>query len=1028
VSSSRCSNVPVRALIGILSAALLVCPHFWITATASAAPGEGPAAARPTTETAAQGPIRVSGVTIQSGQAGETFVDVATSSPAPYRVLRLQNPQRLVVDLEGAHTTTLRGSYSSHSPLLQRVRVGQFRAEDPSVVRVVADLHGNPTYDVHATSGGVRIELKPHNLLTPVIPPAQPVSVQEPPRPQPPAAASQASPPPPQPVPAQAIVQSNVPGPSSVFYLASPFKSLAQNEKLLDSLGLRIVLTFNYKKGTMDQAAWKTKGLPGVAADRLFIKSTGPVSYRTMELALTQSPRGEFEIAVYGQQVDAAAQGSNPDVPQIQQMANEEIARMSQAPATPTELSDLNYETYYLSYVVADRAMALLKTLGYTTVEYNEQVGESLYDKIYNPIKLGTGKPPIIVKLIDSTKTSLLEPAPAAQGGAGQVMPMANQVANQMGAFGGGTNFSGVPQIGGTFLHEMTSGEPQERLLVLYDKNDPDSLQKLLNLMQSTVDVPSREIMIEALVIELNSNRTRDLGVTFETVQNQVDVANAATDATTGAALSVFTFTKGAAKAATFNAQLQALITSGEAEILSNPSVLVLDDRQARIQVGQQVPVTQQLTSAAGTISSVSYFPVGIVLNLRPRVNEDGSQITMQTEAIVSAINKAASTQVTGTSALVAPVVDNRQVQSIVRVADNTPFIIGGLISTNDQTSMTGIPLLSQIPGLGALFRSTSVTKTKQEVIIVVTPHVIPLEDKYFSYVIPKDSPQFDRFNYKLFRNAYRVRGNDLYDLEFVYDSNVYKTLVDRVKEASESDPELAKSEPFASVLKGGAPGEDILVRRMLWDIIYKTNYEHYVNPEQIIFFKNDPAAVGGAGFRLDFLSQELKKVKDGQNALSLTFESQPKGTEDRPFVAPKATVSFADVTQQTYPEMLIDGNKRNADGTPQDWQVLLTGEKMPNLGLLGASPLELLQGAIVLKRVLELNRDMPLTLHDFHIGRQILFPSQEELQQGYHLVDRDVARLFYEVFNYYPAFEQEFNRQTRQMNAMIDKVNHQQQ
>jgi hypothetical protein len=68
----------------------------------------------------------------------------------------------------------------------------------------------------------------------------------------------------------------------------------------------------------------------------------------------------------------------------------------------------------------------------------------------------------------------------------------------------------------------------------------------------------------------------------------------------------------------------------------------------------------------------------------------------------------------------------------------------------------------------------------------------------------------------------------------------------------------------------------------------------------------------------------------------------------------------------------------------------------------------------------------MPLTLNEFHIGRQIIFPSQEELQQGYHLVDREVAQLFYEVYNYYPAFEQEFNRQAHYMNALLDKSKHQ--
>jgi hypothetical protein len=803
---------------------------------------------------------------------------------------------------------------------------------------------------------------------------------------------------------------------------------LTQNEKALDSLGLRIVLTFGYRKGGAEEAAWKTKEAPGVAASRVFIKSLTPGSYRTVEFALAPSAQGGFELATYGQQVDQAAQSLNPDLAQIQQLVNDEVARMEQAPPPP-EASQLAFETYYLSYVVADRALALLKTLGYTTVEYNEQAGESIYERIYNPIKLGTGKPPIVVKLIDSTKTSLMDNVPTAPGQvAAPQVPMPQPGA----AAAGLVTSAGVPQIGGTFLHQMTSGEPQERLLILYNKDDPESLQTLVNVLQGTIDVPSREIMIEALVIEINTNRLRELGVTFQNTQRQSEFTSSTLDSSTFAATAfTFAFAKGPS-ISDFKYQLEALLKTREAEILSNPSVLVLDDRQARIQIGQQVPVSKTLfTPGAGNVTAVDYFPVGIVLNMRPRISEDGSEITMQTETIVSAIS--ATSTLPGTAILPAPIIDNRQVQSIVRVADNTPFIIGGLISNTDTKNVAGIPLLSQIPVFGALFRKTSVNKMRQEVIIVVTPHVVPLEDRYFSYVIPKDNEArpgttgtFDRFNYKLFRNAYRVRGDDLFDLEFVYDSNVYKDLVSRVTAASAVDPQLTKSEPFASVLKGGAPGEDILVRRMLWETIYKTNYLNYIDPSQIIFFKNNPTAVAGSGFGLEFLTQELKKLKGVQSALALTYEAQPKGTEERPFVPPKAAVSYANFTHQNYQERLIDGNKRNPDGTPQDWELLLSTEKfIPVRGHM-MSPLELLQGVLVLKRLLELNQTMPMTLKEFHIGRQIIFPSQEELKHGYHLIDREVAKLFYEVYNYYPAFEQEFNRQTRRMNARLESIHHQ--
>ncbi|MBZ5561355.1 MAG: AMIN domain-containing protein [Acidobacteriia bacterium] len=1037
----------VGVCIGLLSAALLPGPRFRSTVVALTGASDLPSAGQAATKVTGEFPVQVSDIKIQAGKDGGTLVDVLTSSPATFRVLELKSPPRVVVDLTGAEKATSRHSYAAHSPLLDRVRISQFRAKDPAVVRVVADLHGDPVFNVHATPGGIQIELKPREVAqaTPPAAPQQPAQarpaqpVQPPPqaqppqqaRPQPPPpdgqpqpqtpAQPQAQPPPAQAPPPAAMPMPGMPPSSGASYLRVPFSSLAQCEKLLDSLGLRIVLSFNYRKGEANEASWKTKGAPGVVATRLFIKPLGPGSYRTTELAISPSPQGGFELVIFGQQVQQSAETPNPDLLGIQQLVNVEVVRLQQAPP-PIDEKQLGYETYYLSYVVADRAIALLKAMGYTTVEYNEQAGEGLFDRIYNPMKLGTGRPPIIVKLIDSTKTSLLQPATTAPtAGAlmpGQVMPQ--QMGGQF--MGGvGTTVAGIPAIGGTYLTHMTSGDTAERLLILYDRNDPETLQNLINLLQTTVDVPSRQIMIEALVVEINLSNIRNLGVTFETQQNKVGVFSVDTDQTTGAALPfVFSFDKNGPKIATFKAQLNALLEKNQAQILSNPSVLVLDDRQARIQIGQQVPVTQQLTTAAGIISSAEYFPVGIVLNLRPRINEDGSEITMQTETIVSAINKAASQQVSGTQALVAPVVDNRQVQSIVRVADNTPFIIGGLISTTDQTQENGIPFLSQIPLLGNLFKNSAVTKLRQEVIIVVTPHVVPLEDKYFSYVIPKDSSTFDRPSYKLYRNAYRVRGRDVFDLEFIQDSNVYKQLVSRVAAASEIDPQLKKQEPFASVLNGGAPGEEILVRRMIWEIIDHTDFARFVDPDRIIYFENDPNAVDGSGFHFAYLRDQLKALKDKNSAVALTYEAHPVGTEDRPFVPPIATVSDPSVTADSYQRTLLSGNQRNPDGSPKNWEILIPRDK--NYRGIRVSPLELLQGVLVLKRVLELNKSTPLTLKEFKVGRQIIFPSQEELQQSYHFIDREAAELFYEVYNYYGAFEQEFNQGARTINAALEK------
>ena len=114
--------------------------------------------------------------------------------------------------------------------------------------------------------------------------------------------------------------------------------------------------------------------------------------------------------------------------------------------------------------------------------------------------------------------------------------------------------------------------------------------------------------------------------------------------------------------------------------MLTNPTILVIDGRQALIRIGTQIPNTTIQTTAYGTQKSVNYIDTGIVLNIRPRISEDGSEVTMQTETIVSSAIYDASESSLKPEERTPPSIESKTIQSFVRVADNTPFIIGGLI------------------------------------------------------------------------------------------------------------------------------------------------------------------------------------------------------------------------------------------------------------------------------------------------------------------------------------------------------------
>ena len=816
---------------------------------------------------------------------------------------------------------------------------------------------------------------------------------------------------------------------SPAFSLQSPYGSLSRTQKLLNTIAIKTVLFMGYTEHDAEAGTWTTAGLPGVDAARYFAKTMDDGIYRTFEIVASPHPEGGYELYAYGLEVYAnGAQQANPDLSYIQS-AIQQLAQEIQAKQQAPDMQQLQYQPYHLSYIQADRALAMLKTLGYTVVEFAQQQGESLTERIYSPIMSSQWRLPVIVKLIDAVKTSLMDPSPSGYAQQGYAQ-------------------QGASDLGGTFLHQATTGEPQQRLLIVYNENDPESIESLLDLLRGKIDRPARQIVIEALVIEINTDRMKELGLSIGGSKNKFGLSFS--EGAQGEN-QPFSFVFGHKNRSdqeisygsnvydkygnpifgnplnafgnffSFRSILKALVETGDAEVLSSPSVLVLDGRQARIQVGQQIPVSKAVSTTAGFASGVEYLQIGIVLNLRPRISEDGSEITMQVETIVSAVNQASSIQKIseGTQVLLAPVIDNRQVQTFVRVADNTPFIIGGLISTEKQDRTVGIPILSHIPILGIPFRRTVDENIKKEVIVVLTPHVAPLEEKNFSYVIPKDSDIFNSFGNILFRNAYRIRDDDVFDLRFIYESEIFQSLLANIQMRTDGVPGMRNREPFASLLNGAVPGEDILVRRMLWEIVHKTGFSHHIDVDRIILFEDRPDAADSSGFRTAFLNRLLaaRGVKK-ENTLVLTFDATFRGTAEHPFVQPKSRISYENLTGEDYIGRLMGGNRRLPDGSPDKWTVLLS-DVNPS-GVRGATCIEVLQGVLVLKRILALNQTLPLTVKEFRVGRQIIFPTEQDLQQRYHIMDRDAARFFYETIQYYPEFEREFNRQTRHVTQIM--------
>jgi general secretion pathway protein D len=173
-----------------------------------------------------------------------------------------------------------------------------------------------------------------------------------------------------------------------------------------------------------------------------------------------------------------------------------------------------------------------------------------------------------------------------------------------------------------------------------------------------------------------------------------------------------------------FQVALSALETNGNTKTLSAPSLVVLNNQVAHIQVGDQVPINQTsivtglgTTPTGSTASSVSYLPTGVILDVQPRVNP-GGLVYLNVQQQVSNTTGAANSQGNYT-------IQQRAVGTQIAVQSGQTVLLGGLIQQNENNTDTGIPGLNRVPVLGRLFGTTSHNRTRTELIVLITPRVI---------------------------------------------------------------------------------------------------------------------------------------------------------------------------------------------------------------------------------------------------------------------------------------------------------------
>jgi general secretion pathway protein D len=229
------------------------------------------------------------------------------------------------------------------------------------------------------------------------------------------------------------------------------------------------------------------------------------------------------------------------------------------------------------------------------------------------------------------------------------------------------------------------------------------------------------QVLIKVLIAEVSHENSDDLGVDFS-ILNTRPSGNGQTAITDFGAAAATGGLKISVLEPHVSATLRVLSQQGKLDVLSRPYILASDNQLATITVGQEAPfiTNSRITDTGGTINTVQYRDIGIILNVTPHINPDGLVIL----DVAPEISSLTGTTVPIQAGVDAPVIAKRSADSRVGIPNGQTIVIGGMMEDKKTSTIRKVPLLGDIPVLGLLFKRTEVTKTKTELLIFLTPHV----------------------------------------------------------------------------------------------------------------------------------------------------------------------------------------------------------------------------------------------------------------------------------------------------------------
>jgi len=278
----------------------------------------------------------------------------------------------------------------------------------------------------------------------------------------------------------------------------------------------------------------------------------------------------------------------------------------------------------------------------------------------------------------------------------------------------GGDNMESLPNG----VMRITADETNNAVLVLASPEGYRTVESALH----ELDIAPLQVLIEVAISEVTLNNELRYGVQYFFTKGQHNFSQI--ENSLGKLTSIFPgFNYVWSGSQNIQAALNLLESITKVKMLASPQILVLNNQQARIQVGDQVPIATQsatstVTSTPQIVNSIEYKNTGINLTVTPRVNASGL-VLLDISQEVSGVAQTTS------SNLDSPTIQQRMVTSSVAVNNEETIALGGLIQEHKTRSADGIPVLQHIPVLGPLFGQDTTSGDRTELLILITPHII---------------------------------------------------------------------------------------------------------------------------------------------------------------------------------------------------------------------------------------------------------------------------------------------------------------